>query len=190
MNPSNHPTVVLGVTGSIAAYKAAEITRLLVKAGVNVMPVMTQSATRFLGPLTLQSLSQNPVATGLFDEEESWRPTHISLADSADLMLIAPVTANVMAKLAHGIADDVLTAIALATRAPMVLAPAMNVKMWEHPATRENERILKERGVTFIGPEAGFLACGYEGRGRMSEPASVVAAVLSRLGAGRGGDTA
>ena len=181
MEEPRKPNVVLGVTGSIAAYKAAEITRQLVKVDINVLPVMTDAATRFLGPLTLQSLSLNPVTTGLFDEEESWRPTHIALADMADLLLIAPVTANVMAKLAHGLADDVLTAIALATRAPLVLAPAMNVKMWEHPATQANRRLLEERGARLIGPETGFLACGYEGKGRMSPPEVIVERVLQCL---------
>ncbi|MDX2080673.1 MAG: bifunctional phosphopantothenoylcysteine decarboxylase/phosphopantothenate--cysteine ligase CoaBC [Terrimicrobiaceae bacterium] len=160
-------TIVLGVTGSIAAYKAAEITSRLVKAGHDVFVVMTRHALEFITPLTLQTLSRQPVTTGIFDEKESWHPGHIALADRADLLLVAPATANVIAKLANGIADDALTSIALATRAPLLIAPAMNGKMWEHPATTENTMRLKERGAIFVGPEEGLLACGYEGVGRL-----------------------
>lgn len=160
-------TIVLGVTGSIAAYKSAELASLLVKQGHNVFVVMTQEATEFITPLTLQTLSKNPVTTSFFEEKENWRPGHIELADRANLLLIAPATAHVMAELAHGLANHPLTAIALATRAPVLLAPAMNGKMWEHPATRANRQQLKARGVEFIGPEDGMLACGYEGAGRL-----------------------
>jgi len=159
--------VVLGVTGSIAAYKAAELASLLVKQSHDVFVVMTQDAVEFITPLTLQTLSQNPVTTSFFDEKESWRPGHIELADRANLLLIAPATANVIAELAHGLANHPLTAIALATRASILIAPAMNGKMWEHPATQENVKKLKARGVEFIGPEKGMLACGYEGVGRL-----------------------
>lgn len=159
--------VVLGVTGSIAAYKAAELASLLVKQSHDVFVVMTQDAVEFITPLTLQTLSQNPVTTSFFDEKESWRPGHIELADRANLLLIAPATANVIAELAHGLASHPLAAIALATRAPILIAPAMNGKMWEHPATQENVKKLKARGVEFIGPEKGMLACGYEGVGRL-----------------------
>ena len=159
--------VVLGVTGSIAAYKAAELASLLFKQGHNVFVVMTQDATEFITPLTLQTLSKNPVMTSFYDENENWRPGHIQLADRADLLLIAPATANVIAEIAHGLASHPLAAIALATRAPILIAPAMNGKMWEHPATQENVEKLKTRGVEFIGPEAGMLACGYEGVGRL-----------------------
>ena len=163
----NQKSIVLGVTGSIAAYKSAELASLLVKQNHNVFLVMTTDATEFITPLTLQTLSKNPVMTNFFDEKENWRPGHIELADNADLLLIAPATANVIAELAHGLANHPLTAIALATRAPILLAPAMNGKMWEHPATKENVATLGGRGVEFIGPEAGMLACGYEGLGRL-----------------------
>lgn len=159
--------VLLGVTGSIAAYKSAELASLLVKQGHDVFAVMTPDATEFITPLTLQTLSKNPVTTSFYDEKENWRPGHIDLADRANLLLIAPATANVIAELAHGLANHPLAAIALATRAPILLAPAMNGKMWEHPATQSNVDLLKKRGVEFIGPEAGMLACGYEGVGRL-----------------------
>jgi phosphopantothenoylcysteine decarboxylase len=160
-------SVVLGVTGSIAAYKSAELASLLVKQGHEVYVVMTHDATEFIAPLTLQTLSKNPVTTSFFDEKENWRPGHIELADRASMVLIAPATANIIAELAHGLADHPLAAIALATRAPILVAPAMNGKMWEHPATKQNVEILKSRGVEFIGPEEGMLACGYEGLGRL-----------------------
>ena len=159
--------VVLGVTGSIAAYKSAELASLLVKQGHDVFVVMTRDATEFITPLTLQTLSKNPVTTSFFDEKESWRPGHIDLADRANLVLIAPATANVVAELAHGLAGHPLAAIALATRAQILVAPAMNGKMWEHAATQQNVETLKSRGVEFIGPEEGMLACGYEGVGRL-----------------------
>jgi len=160
-------TVVLGVTGSIAAYKSAELASLLVKQNHNVFVVMTNDAVEFITPLTLQTLSKNPVTTSFYNEKENWRPGHIELADNADLLLIAPATAHVIAELAHGLANHPLTAIALATRAPILIAPAMNGKMWEHAATLENVEKLKSRGVEFLGPEAGMLACGYEGVGRL-----------------------
>jgi phosphopantothenoylcysteine decarboxylase len=163
----NPKCVVLGVTGSIAAYKSAELASLLVKQGHDVFVVMTQDATEFITPLTLQTLSKNPVMTSFYDEKDNWRPGHIALADRANLLLIAPATANVIAELAHGLANHPLAAIALATRAPILLAPAMNGKMWDHPATKANVDLLKKRGVEFIGPEAGMLACGYEGLGRL-----------------------
>ncbi len=163
----NRKSVVLGVTGSIAAYKSAELASLLVKQGHDVFVVMTNDATEFIPALTLQTLSKNPVTTSFYDEKENWRPGHIALADDADLLLIAPATAHVIAELAHGLANHPLTAIALATRAPILIAPAMNGKMWEHAATQENVEKLKTRGVEFIGPEAGMLACGYEGVGRL-----------------------
>src|SRR5204862_2753918 len=151
-------SVVLGVTGSIAAYKSAELASLLVKQGHEVFVVMTQDATEFISPLTLQTLSKNPVMTSFFDEKENWRPGHIELADRANLVLIAPATANIIAQLAHGLAGHPLAAIALATRAQILIAPAMNGKMWEHAATQENVATLRSRGVEFIGPEEGRLA--------------------------------
>ena len=164
---TNAKCIVLGVTGSIAAYKSAELASLLVKQGHDVFAVMTQDATEFITPLTLQTLSKNPVTTSFYDEKENWRPGHIALADRANLLLIAPATANVIAELAQGLAGHPLTAIALATRAPILVAPAMNGKMWDHPATQQNVATLKSRGVDFIGPEEGMLACGYEGVGRL-----------------------
>src|SRR5215468_7294256 len=160
-------TIVLGVTGSIAAYKSAELASLLVKQGHNVFVVMTHDAAEFITPLTLQTLSKNPVMTTFFDEKENWRPGHIELADRANLLLVAPATANIIAELVHGLANHPLAAIALATRAPILIAPAMNGKMWAHPATQANFDLLKSRGVEFIGPEEGMLACGYEGLGRL-----------------------
>jgi phosphopantothenoylcysteine synthetase/decarboxylase len=164
---STTKSIVLGITGSIAAYKSAELASLLVKQGHQVFVVMTQDAIEFISPLTLRTLCKNPVTTSFFDEKESWRPGHIELADRANLLLIAPATAHIMAELAHGLANHPLAAIALATRASILLAPAMNGKMWSHPATMENVEKLKSRGVEFIGPEEGMLACGYEGLGRL-----------------------
>lgn len=161
--------IVLGVTGSIAAYKAAELTSQLTKQNCSVHVVMTADALRFITPLAFKTLSRNPVVTDLYDEEEGWKPTHIKLADEAELLLIAPATANTIAKLAHGVADDALSCIALALnpKAKVLIAPAMNGKMWLHPATQKNVEILKERGAEFIGPEEGMLSCGYEGIGRL-----------------------
>ena len=163
----NQKCVVVGVTGSIAAYKAAELTSLLYKQGHEVFVVMTPDATEFITPLTMQTLSKNPVMTSFYDEKENWRPGHIQLADRANLLLIAPATAHIIAELANGLAGHPLAAIALATRAQILVAPAMNGKMWEHPATQDNVLKLRERGVEFIGPEEGMLACGYEGAGRL-----------------------
>lgn len=167
--------IILGVTGSIAAYKAAELASLLTKQGAVVHTVMTADALRFITPLPFKTLTRRPVVTDLYAEDEGWKPTHIRLADEADLLLIAPATANCLAKLAHGLADDALTCIALALnpRAKILLAPAMNGKMWLHPATQANVAILQARGAEFIGPEAGMLSCGYEGVGRLWPVADV-----------------
>lgn len=161
--------VVLGVTGSIAAHKAADLASQLTKQKFNVHVVMTADAQRFITALPFKTLSRNAVVTDLYDEEEGWKPTHIRLADEADLLLIAPATANVIAKLANGIADDALSCIALALnpKAKILIAPAMNGKMWLHAATQQNVATLKSRGVEFIGPEEGMLSCGYEGIGRL-----------------------
>lgn len=175
------PRVLLGITGSIAAYKAAEIASQLTKRGCDVTAVMTGDAQEFITPLTLQVLTQNPVVTGLYDEKQSWRPGHIHLADNASLILIAPATGNILAKLAAGIADDALTAICLATRAPILHAPAMNGKMWSHPATVRNAATLAAWGHRFIGPEAGLLACGYEGLGRLWPVEGIVERALEIL---------
>ncbi len=173
--------VVLGVTGSIAAYKAAELVRRIVTRGWEVRVIMTAAARRFVTELTFQTLSRNPVATDLFQEVTEWVPGHLSLAEWADRFVIAPCTANVMAKLAHGLADDLLTCTALATRAPILLAPAMNEAMWLHPATRDNVRILRRRGVHVLEVARGELACGREGRGRMAEPETILEALASRI---------
>ncbi len=166
---SSSKTIVLGVTGSIAAHKAVDLTSLLTKAGHHVHAVMTADALKFITPLPLKTLSRHPVVTDLYDEEEGWKPTHITLADTADLLVVAPATANVIAKLAHGIADDALTCIALALNpnAKLLIAPAMNGKMWQHPATQQNVATLKARGAEFVGPDSGMLSCGYEGVGRL-----------------------
>ena len=161
--------IILGVTGSIAAHKAADLASLLTNANFDVRVVMTADAQRFITPLPFKTLTRHPVVTSFYDEDEGWKPTHIELADAADLLLIAPATANVIAKMAHGIADDALTCIALAlnTKAKILIAPAMNGKMWQHPATQANVKILKSRGAEFIGPDEGMLSCGYEGIGRL-----------------------
>jgi phosphopantothenoylcysteine synthetase/decarboxylase len=161
--------IILGVTGSIAAHKAADLASLLSKANHEVRVVMTADAQKFITPLPFKTLTRQPVVTGLYDEDEGWKPAHIELADAADLLLIAPATANVIAKMAHGLADDALTCIALALnpRAKILIAPAMNGKMWLHPATQLNVKTLKARGADFIGPDAGLLSCGYEGIGRL-----------------------
>ena len=176
-------SIVLGVTGSIAAYKAADITSRLAKQGADVHVVMTADAQKFITALAFKTLSRNPVVTDLYDEEEGWKPTHIKLADEANLLVIAPATANILAKMAHGIADDALTCIALALnpKTPILIAPAMNGKMWLHPATQANVQTLKGRGVEFIGPEEGMLSCGYEGIGRLFEPDKIVSRALKFL---------
>lgn len=163
------PNIVLGVTGSIAAHKAADLASLLTKSGANVNVVMTADAQRFITPLPFKTLTRHPVVTGLYDEEEGWKPAHVRLADDADLLLIAPATANVIAKLANGMADDALSCIALALnpKAKLLIAPAMNGKMWRHPATQSNVTALKDRGAIFVGPDEGMLSCGYEGIGRL-----------------------
>ena len=166
-------TILLGVTGSIAAYKACELTRLFVKGGHDVHVIMTEAATRFVSPLTFRTLSRNPVALDMFDEPSEWAPGHISLAERADALVIAPCTANVVAKLAHGLADDMLTATALATRAPLVIAPAMNTGMWDNPATQANLATLASRGAIFVDADTGDLACGTSGKGRMADPQTV-----------------
>jgi phosphopantothenoylcysteine synthetase/decarboxylase len=174
--------IVLGVTGSIAAHKAADLASLLTKQKCQVHVVMTADAQRFITPLPFKVLTRQPVVTDLYDEEEGWQPTHIRLADEADLLLIAPATANVIAKLAHGIADDALTCVALALnpKAKILIAPAMNGKMWLHPATQENVKTLKARGVEFIGPDEGMLSCGYEGIGRLWPVEKIAERALKR----------
>ena len=167
-------TIVFGVTGGIAAYKSCEAVSRLKKLGAAVCVVMTRNATEFVAPMTFETLSNQPCVVDTFARPERWEVEHVSLAKRADLFVIAPATANIMAKLAHGIADDMLSTTCLATRAPILIAPAMNTGMWENPATQENLKILQARGMHFVGPEGGYLACGDVGAGRMSEPAQIV----------------
>jgi phosphopantothenoylcysteine decarboxylase len=173
--------IILGVTGSIAAYKAADIASQLTKDGHRVTCVLTRGGAEFVTALTLQTLSRSPVITDLFAEKDGWQPGHIQLADEAELLLIAPASANVLAALAHGFANDALTAIALATRAPLLIAPAMNGKMWQHPATQENVATLQKRGAQFVQPAEGLLACGYEGVGRLAPVEEIIAAAVKLL---------
>lgn len=180
MTTSDKKTVLIGISGGVAAYKSCEVLRGLQKAGVRVKVVMTEHATHFVDPLTFRALTNEPVAIGLFDDPQD--PIHhISLAQEADVFLLAPCTANVLAKAAHGIADDLLSTTILATTAPIMVAPAMNVHMYENPATQENIATLKRRGFTFIEAGEGYLACGDVGKGRMAEPEAIVAAVLKKL---------
>ena len=173
---SSGKNIVLGVTGSIAAHRAIDIASVLTKDGFSVNVVMTADAMRFVTPLPFKTMSRRPVVTDLYDEEEGWKPAHIELADNADLLLIAPATANVLAKLAHGLADDALTCIALALqpKAKVLIGPAMNGKMWQHVATQQNVATLKSRRVEFVGPEEGVLSCGYEGNGRLAPVEQIV----------------
>lgn len=174
----------MGVTAGIAAYKAVEVARQLVSRGITVKVIMTERARNLVGPSTFRAITGNPVAISLFDDPES-PMKHISLAREADVVVVAPATANLLAKMAHGLADDLLSTTLLATRAPVVVAPAMNAAMFRHPATQENLEKLRQRGVVVVGPEEGYLACGEEGEGRMSEPSSIVDAVLALLRGGR-----
>ena len=170
--------IVLGITGSIAAYKAADLASQLIKQGHEVNAVMTRAATEFITPLTLQVLTRQPVLVTLEDEKQSWKPGHIELADNADLFLVAPLSADTLGNFANGLAPDPLSSIylALPRTTAVLLAPAMNGKMWEHPATQRNVAQLKEDGCKFVGPAAGDLACGYEGIGRMAEVEDVLKA--------------
>ena len=170
------PEVVLGVTGSIGAYKAGDLIRQLKEAGYAVTCVMTKRATQFLGPWTLQALSERKVYLDLF-EQESTRIPHTTLADHARLVLVAPATANIIGKCANGLADDLLSCILLATRAKILMAPAMNVHMWQHPTVQRNVTTLKRLGTRFVGPDMGKLACGYEAIGHIAETEEIVKAV-------------
>ena len=169
----------MGVTGSIAAWKACEIVSLLRKRGHSVRVIMTANATRFITELSLATLSGYPVCSDMFGEH-AYEPEHISLADWADLLLVAPADANIIAKMAAGIADDMLSTVYLACRCPVYIAPAMNTAMYEHPANRANMELLAARGCAFIGPDSGRLACGAEGKGRLSSPETIVDAVTGR----------
>jgi len=173
--------IVLGVTGGIAAYKSAEIVSRLRHSGANVHVIMTRNATEFIAPLTFQTLSANQVVTDTFEAPEYWNVEHVALAKLADIFVVAPATANILAKMASGIADDMLSTTLLATKAQILVAPAMNTRMWTAPATQNNVKVLKERGVRMIGPESGMLACGDEGAGRMSEPETIVGEICRIL---------
>lgn len=173
--------IVLGVTGGIAAYKSAEIVSRLRHSGANVHVIMTRNATEFIAPLTFQTLSANQVVTDTFEAPEYWNVEHVALAKLADIFVVAPATANILAKMASGIADDMLSTTLLATKAQILVAPAMNTGMWTAPATQNNVKVLKERGVRMIGPESGMLACGDEGAGRMSEPETIVGEICRIL---------
>ena len=173
--------IVLGVTGGIAAYKSAEIVSRLRHSGANVHVIMTRNAMEFIAPLTFQTLSANQVVTDTFEAPEYWNVEHVALAKLADIFVVAPATANILAKMASGIADDMLSTTLLATKAQILVAPAMNTGMWTAPATQNNVKVLKERGVRMIGPESGMLACGDEGAGRMSEPETIVGEICRIL---------
>lgn len=166
--------IALGVTGSIAAYKAAEIVSLLVKKGAEVQVLMTREAEEFITPLTLKTLSRRPVLRGLWDNSASWKPGHIDIADWADLFLVAPATAHIISCFAHGLAPETLSCVYLAARGPVVIAPAMNVRMLEHPATQANMNILRERGNIIVEPDEGLLACGDSGKGKLAAPTKIV----------------
>jgi phosphopantothenoylcysteine decarboxylase/phosphopantothenate--cysteine ligase len=179
----------LGVSGGIGAYKAVEVARLLQKRGHDVQAVMTRAARRFVGPLTFEAITRRPVITSQFAPGLNADIEHIALASSMHALLVAPATANILGKFANGIADDFLSALYLATRAPVLLAPAMNTHMWEHPAVKRNVDLLGARGVRFVDPGSGYLACGWVGPGRLAEPAEIVEAAdaLLRRGAALAG---
>ena len=180
MTENHRDILVLGVTGSIAAYKAAELTSQLRKAGIAVQVMMTESATRLVCPQTFQTLSRRPVVTSLWDSPE-WQPRHIELALETKLLVIAPATANVLAKMAHGIADDALSTFCLSHDGPVLVAPAMNPRMWKHPATQANVKLLKKRGVQFVGPVVGSVACGEAGMGRMAPVEDILTAAMKMM---------
>ena len=171
--------IVLGISGSIAAFKAAELASQLVQAGHVVRPVMTRAAVEFIGPLTLQTLTREPVLLGFDDESQHWKPGHIDLADEADALVVAPASANTLGNFAQGLSPDSLSSVylALPESTPILLAPAMNGKMWQHPATQRNVAQLKADGCHFVGPGSGQLACGYEGVGRMAEVREIITAI-------------
>jgi phosphopantothenoylcysteine decarboxylase/phosphopantothenate--cysteine ligase len=174
MIPLQGKRIVLGVTGGVAAYKAAELVRLLVKAGASVDVVLTEAGSRFVGAATFQALSGHPVATSLWDERFAGGMAHIDLTRNADAVLVAPATANFIAKLVHGFADDLLSTLCLARDCPLLVAPAMNRQMWEHPATARNVAQLEADGVSLLGPASGAQACGEVGEGRMLEPGEIL----------------
>ena len=173
--------IIVGISGSIAAYKSAEIIRLLIKQKATVIPVMTKNAAEFVTPLTIQTLSKSRVYTDMFASDFDWEIEHISIAKKSDLFLIVPATANVIAKIASGIADDSLSTLVLSVRCPVVICPAMNPEMYKNPLTQKNISYLKKLGYYFIGPEKGELACGDEDIGRMSEPKKIISEISKIL---------
>lgn len=175
-------TIVLGITGSIAAYKAAEIASQLTQAGAKVNVIMTKAAAEFITPLTFRSLTGTPVVTEMFDLTSELSVEHVALAEAADVVVIAPATANIIAKIAAGIADDMLCCTVLATKAPVIVAPAMNVNMYENPITQENLTKLRARGFTIVGPARGWLACGETGMGRLADIEEIIGAIRQVLG--------
>jgi len=181
LNALSGREVLVGVTGGIAAYKTAHLVSALVQAGAGVTVVMTVSAKRFVAPLTFRALSGRPVFDDLWTVPEGHAAPHIALAESAEVVAVAPATADLLAKAAHGIADDLLTTTLLAFDGPLVLAPAMNERMWKHPAVAANCEMLRSRGAILVGPKEGHLACGDEGAGRMAEPEEILAAIARAL---------
>ena len=173
--------VILGITGSIAAYRGCDIVNNLKKAGINVTVIMTKEAKEFISPLTFQTLSHNKVYSEMFELPAGWNPVHTSLADMADLIIIAPASANIIGKIANGICDDLLTCVVLASKAKVLIAPAMNEKMYLNPAVQDNIKRLKDRGVKFIGPIKGPLACGHDAIGHIADPASITSEAKKSL---------
>ena len=178
--------ILLGVTGSIAAFKAADLTAHLTKEGAEVVVIMTRGARRFVAPLTFETLSRRPVITSMWSRAQAIEPIHVELSDWADLLVVAPATANFIGKLAHGIADDMLSCTAIAVKTPPLIAPAMNDRMYRHPAVQANIRTLQERECVFVGPVEGRLASGKIAMGRMAEIEDIVAAIRKKLGERRG----
>ena len=174
--------IVLGVTGGIAAYKTADLCSRLVQAGAVVSVVMSRAATEFVGPTTFQALTARPVRCEMFEPSEYFRGEHIGMAEQAELFVVAPATANYIAKIAHGLADDLISTIALAVSAPILLAPAMNTQMWEKPSVQRNIAQLQDDGVELVGPGSGWLSCGHVGAGRMAEPDEIFARIEALLG--------
>ena len=176
-----HGRILLIVGGGVAAYKALELTRLLRKAGLGVMPILTASGARFVTPLSLSALAEEETRTDLFSDSDEARMGHIALSRAADLIVVAPATADLMAKAAHGLADDLASTTLLATDKPVIMAPAMNVRMWLHPATQRNLKTLVGDGVSIVGPDIGAMACGETGPGRMAEPGAIFDAIMAAL---------